>query len=86
MTKKKKIVMPAPECELGYPDSQICSIMGERYNEFMRWMNGQTMALCDGRSYDYASQSYKLTGCGPHGGVVYSGDVQRFLEGHPIID
>ena len=89
MPKKKKsakIIMPKPECEQGYPDAQVRAIMGDRYNEFMRWMTGQTMAICDGSYYDHSSRSKKLSGCGPHDVIVYSWDAQRFLEGRPIID
>ena len=78
MPKKKKsakIIMPKPECEQGYPDAQVRAIMGDRYNEFMRWMTGQTMAICDGSYYDHSSHV-----------IVYSWDAQRFLEGRPIID
>lgn len=83
---KKKLVMPVPECELGYTEEQVKSITGSRYTEFNYWMNGQTMAICDGRAYDHTLQVYKSTGCGPHGGIVYSGDVERFMLGLPIID
>jgi len=58
-----------PKCELGYTIEQIERILSDRYAEFTRWMDGQTMALC------YT-----------HGGIVYADDLQRFLDGAPIVD
>jgi hypothetical protein len=78
--------LPEPECELGYTESQLKTILNSRYKEFMSWMSGQTMALCDGRAYDYELDLYRNTGCGPHGGVVYYWDLKRFLDGKPVVD
>lgn len=82
----KRKELPAPECGLGYTDSQLKTILGSRYEEFIRWMRGQTVALCDGKRYDYEVNEYVNTGCGPHGVVVYSWDLERFIDGLPVID
>jgi len=78
--------MEKQECFMGYPYNQLERILGNRYDEFMKWMNGQTIAMCDGKLYNYASDEYEPTYCGPHGFVVYAWDLQRFLDGKPIID
>ena len=78
--------LPKPDCELGYTDKQVDTIMGLRMAEFQRWMAGQTMAICDGRRFSYAENRYEATGCGPHGYITYPWDLQRFLDGKPIID
>lgn len=82
----KRKELPKPECGLGYTDSQLKTILGSRYEEFMLWMRGQTVAICGGRFYDHEISEYRNTGCGPHGVVVYSWDLERFLLGLPIID
>ena len=76
-----------PECEDGFTDRQVRDITGDRYDEFCRWMYGQTMSLCEGRKYDHARRTY-YESCGgvAHGGIVYKWDLQRFLDGRPIID
>lgn len=78
--------LPKPECELGYPVTQLASVLGDRFKEFGQWMYGQTMALCDGRSYNHEKREYEETGCGPHGTICYAWDVERFLAGRPIVD
>lgn len=78
--------LPKPECALGYTHSQIEEILGQRTKEFWFWMSGQTMVLCDGKYYDHHLGKYLSTECGPHGGIVYPWDLQRFLDGLPIID
>lgn len=78
--------LPEPECSLGYPLSQIENIMGDRIQEFNHWMFGQTMAICDGRSYDNVTEKYYFNDCGPHGSVVYSWDLIDFLLGRPVTD
>lgn len=78
--------LPLPLCKYGYTKEQIDDILGERSEEFNRWMYGQTMALCDGREYDYAKKEYRSSDCGPHGSITYKWDLERFLAGLPIID
>lgn len=77
---------PIPECSLGYTARQIEQLMGSRIHEFYSWMNGQTMAICDGRAFDPEVGSVRDSGCGPHGVVVYSWDAKRFLLGLPVVD
>lgn len=79
--------MEKPICKLGYPDDQLKSMLGqEKYDQLMVWMNGQTMAVCESKRFDYATGKWINIECGPHGPVVYEWDLQTFLSGHPIID
>jgi hypothetical protein len=73
--------LPQPECESGYPVTQVEAILGDRMTEFNRWMRGQTGAICDGRKYDHNKREYHNTNCGPHGMVVYAWDLRQFLDG-----
>lgn len=75
-----------PECRYGYTVPQIEEIMGPRLREFQGYMIGQTMTICDGLSYDHEKKDYVESGCGPHGTAVYPWDVERFLQGFPVID
>lgn len=85
--KDSEMLLPAPECELGYPQSQLENIFTpEKFKEFFYWMRGQTIALCDGRQFIHEERRFEPTGCGPHGYVFYPWDVERFLDGRPIID
>lgn len=73
--------IPEPECEGGYTRSQVEEIMGDRLAEFDRWMYGQTMMLCEGRSYNHQKREYELSCAGiMHGPIVYAWDLKRFLE------
>lgn len=75
-----------PECRLGYTKKQLTDILGDRLEEFNRWMIGQTVSSCDGVSYNHSTEEYESTGCGPHGIVVYSWDLSRFLDGRAVVD
>lgn len=79
--------LPEPECEHGYTRRQIEQIIGERRSDFGRWMDGQTVTLCEGRSYNHETKEYEAA-CGgiAHGPVVYEHDLVRFLDGRPIVD
>jgi hypothetical protein len=80
--------LPPAECEMGYPADQLRRMYGEQgYRRLMLWMDGQTMTLCEGRSYDYSRNRY-VQACGgvSHGLVVYGHDVQRWLAALPVID
>lgn len=72
--------LPAPTCRSGYPLAQVETILGARAAAFWRWHEGQTGAICDGRSFDHDTRQYRDTGCGPHGPVVYRWDLERFLD------
>jgi hypothetical protein len=58
----------------------------EGLKRLYHWMRGQTGAICEGREWDYATSDYIDTDCGPHGMVIYRHDVQRFIDGEPVID
>lgn len=75
-----------PECELGYTDDQLRRIFGDRLPEIYKWMAGQTVSVCDGRRYNYATSEYEPTDCGPHGSIVYASDVQHFLTRRGVWD
>jgi hypothetical protein len=77
---------PPPVCKWGYTDAQIREIMGDRYAEFVGWMSGQTMALCDGLEYNHDKREYIQSCEVGHGPVTYGWDILRFLEGLPVID
>ncbi len=80
--------LPDPECEGGYPWSQIDAIFDvDTVKRLEKFMAGQTMMICEGRRYNHETGGYREA-CGgvPHGGVVYSWDLQRFVEGRKVID
>lgn len=79
-------MIPAPECKLGYTDEQVAKILGDRKDAFYHWMRGQTAAVCGCRTYDHTRKEYVPDDCGPHGVVVYSDDLKRFLRGSPPLD
>lgn len=81
-------MLPEPECESGYPWSQIDTFLDVgRVAELMDWMHGQTMTLCEGGRYNHDTKSYEEKCDGvAHGPVVYRWDLDRFLAGRPIID
>lgn len=71
---------PDPDCESGYSLYFLEETMPlDAFDDFMIWMNGQTMCICDGRRYSHEDKQYYETGCGPHGAVAYSWDVHRWL-------
>lgn len=79
-------MFPEPDCDRGYSFDLLEETLGEvRFDELMKWMYGQTMAICDGQRYDHDTKQYHDTGHA-HGPVVYSYDVHRFLAGGPILD
>lgn len=78
--------METPNCRYGYTEDQLKSILGERFDDFKRWMVGQTMAICDGREWDEGTKSHKPSGCGPHGEVTYICDLEQFLAGLKPLD
>lgn len=78
--------LPEPACRFGYTVDQVRDIMGDRFDEFSRWMGGQTMLICDGYRYDREIRQSVPNDCGPHSTVIYAWDVERFLSGLPIVD
>lgn len=81
----KKNKFPSPDCKYGYSWVFLNEIMDEEtFDEFSKWMSGQTCTLCDGRRYDHEAKAYFPSECAesPHGGVAYRWDVERFLGFH----
>lgn len=80
-------MLPEPECRLGYTHSQLKLILGDRFHDFGHWMHGQTMAICEGKSYSHETKQYREA-CGgvSHGVVIYCWDLERYLAGLPVID
>lgn len=83
--------LPKPECPLGYTTGQVQEILtaqGRRYERFLHWMRGQTMALCTGQEHDYETNTPIDTPCAahPHGPIVYQDDLIRFLSGGHVVD
>jgi hypothetical protein len=76
--------LPKPECKLGYTEDQIVDIFPdqEKRNKFYKWMSGQTCAICNREFYDYDRDEYYDSGCGPHGTIYYTQDVQRFIKNY----
>lgn len=90
--------MIEPECRGGYTREQIMEIVGDRVDDFWHWMRGQTMMICNQdpqRKWVDDSEApggMRIVDIGPslcdqpHGVVVYPWDLQRYLDGRPIID
>ena len=90
--------MIRPECEYGYPMSQLKDILGDRFGDFEMFMVGQTMLLCQAdpvRKWvddENAPGGAKLVEVGqslchkPHGLVAYPWDVHNFLYGGDVLD
>lgn len=82
-------VIGPPECPNGYPLVQLERELGlQAFRRLMLWMDGQTMMICEGRAYNHETREYAPDACAdfPHGTVVYSWDVERWLAAEPIID
>lgn len=78
--------MKKPSCSIGYTIDDLQEILGNRFKDFKQFMIGQTMGICDGRSYNHEKNEYQDTGCGPHGIIVYRQDLQQFLGGGNPLD
>ncbi len=78
--------LPRPKCKWGYTTGQIAKIMGDRLDEFNKWMDGQTVIVCSGRIWDHDAKKHRMSGCGPHHVVTYETDVRQFLAGGPVLD
>lgn len=84
---KKRLSIPAPACVMGYPQAQLCTFMSHaQEKDFLQWMVGQTVGVCDGRRYDHDTKTFSETGCGPHGTVVYAHDLMDWFAGKPVTD
>lgn len=83
------MLMPRPNCPIGYPDSQLRKIFSpEQHKDFLHWMIGQTFSSCDGRVLDREAGKMIDSECtgDPHGFVYYVHDVRNFLAGGPVTD
>ncbi|MCI0562077.1 MAG: hypothetical protein MN733_26615 [Nitrososphaera sp.] len=81
-------VLPNPGCTMGFPSVQLQGILGSFfYPQFLKWMNGQTIAHCDGRAYNHEKKCYEKTTC-THGPstIFYVDDVRRYVNGLPVVD
>ncbi|WP_431728608.1 hypothetical protein [Verrucosispora sp. TAA-831] len=78
--------LPEPDCRYGYTAAQLEAVLGDQVDAFGRWIDGQTMSICDGAVYDPESRVNVPTGCGPHGVVAYGHDLRRFLAGRRPLD
>lgn len=82
--------LPKPSCPRGYTNEDLRRILQpeSHYERFKKWMIGQTMGICDGRSYSHSQGKYVPSLCFqyPHGTIVYAQDLKRFLGGLPVID
>lgn len=85
-TEEADFGLPEPDCQLGYTQPQLALIFDFGLGAFQRWMRGQTIALCEGRLYDHDAKEYRMSGCGPHGAVVYPHDVRQYLAGGEPLD
>lgn len=76
-----ELEFPIPECPLGYTYGQVLDIVSqERMEDFVDWMYGQTVALCNGSIYNYETKSYEQQCMKPHGTIYYPSDVKRFVR------
>jgi hypothetical protein len=84
-------------CPNGYSAEDIRELFIAIYGEeavalvterFRKFMEGQTMMLCEGRSYNHGAGEYEPSPCAahPHGPVCYTDDVYRFVQGLPVVD
>lgn len=72
------VLMPA--CPLGYTAEQVEQIAAEDIADFRKWIEGQTVAICDGRVFNHETREYEPSKCAetPHGVVFYPWDVARW--------
>lgn len=86
--KRKEISLPIPECNLGYTYEQVQGMFGTvGYQMLMRFMEGQTMAICACMVYDPEKRTYVDSGCRHKSSTIYyPSDIRRFVERLPVID
>lgn len=80
--------IPPPTCPFGYTEEDLHKLFPteEEMAAFNKWMYGQTIATCEGRTYNHEEGVYEATTCAdhPHGLIVYIWDLKRYLNGaHP---
>ena len=92
-------MIPEPECRRGYPWTQIYEMFDEDVVEDLEsFMVGQTMTICEAAPQREwiddpdAPGGMRLVEVGPplcdrpHGPVVYTHDLERWMRGGPIVD
>jgi hypothetical protein len=84
--KNPLAAFPPPACKWGYTRPQVIQMMGLFIDKFDTWMDGQTVALCDGREYDHEQKKYVSSCDVAHGTIYYADDVRRYALGLPVID
>ena len=84
----QQVAISSRACPYGLTGGELAEVLGDRLAEFHEWMVGQTVAVCDGREFNHGLSKYEPTVCAdsPHGLITYVWDVQRFLEGRPVVD
>lgn len=81
----------APDCQHGYSYAYLEQNLTQgQLESFRRFMDGQTIMLCDGKRYNHDSREYEPSDCGlrgeAHGSVAYSHDFLRWTLRLPVID
>lgn len=77
--------LPAPGCEIGYPEEQVRWLLGCDIAAFWRFMNGQGQAICEGRRFDHERSVWVPSDCAhAHGAVAFPCDLERFMERHGL--
>jgi hypothetical protein len=74
-------------CPMGMTLTDVCQALVDRDREpddFFRWMKsyGKTYTICNGENYSHTDRRYYPTACAakPHGTIVFTGDVARWLN------
>lgn len=79
---RPQVTTLGPACYLGYTENQVREMMGSRFDRFLHWMRGQTVALCELHAFNHETREYEATNCTHESGVTiyYPQDVDRFLQ------
>lgn len=67
-------LLPKRECLFGYTEEQLKECLGDEYDEFIRWMIGQTFMKCDHKKCEMTSTE-EISG----ENVYYEYDIIKFL-------
>ena len=87
--------LPKPVCYHGFTCEQVVEIMGDRLDEFNRWMVGSTRIMCQLRTPEQEAflkaheewyGPYRAGCTVAHGVITFTTDVERFLRGLPQND
>lgn len=60
--------IPPPTCPFGYTTEDLNALFPteEEMVAFNKWMYGQTMSICEGRTYNHEEGVYETTTCADH--------------------